>query len=1099
MHQFKKLLLFVVILCSAAVVYAQSGKVTINVQNVPLRTVLDKLEKQTGITFSYDEKVIAQSKNVSLTARAANLQTVLNSLSQKTGLEYTVLDDKHVVISRPAPKQGNKPFTLTGVLVDENGDPLIGASVNVKGQNKGVTTDADGRFSLPGVQPGSELTMSFIGYTGKTVKVNGAEPLHIKLTPSSTSLNEVVVVGYGQMKKSDLTGSISAVKGSEVASRKTTQLSTALQGSLAGVSVSRDNSAPGATASINVRGITTISDSSPLVIIDGVPGDLNSINPDDVESISVLKDAASASIYGARAAAGVIIVTTRRASDGKLNLSYNFDYGWSKPTTLPEYVGATRYLEMVNELRYNDNPSGGWFQTYSEDKVNNWVKNNITDPDQYPVVDWTRELLRKTAPRYTHVVSITGGNDRVRSNASLRYDKTDGLYINKEYQRFMARVNNDFVINSYLTAHFDMNFSRGKSSAPNFNPMGADERKLPPIYAVRWTNGMWGDVKNGENLLAKMTDGGTTTGTDQRVGGKLALDLKPLSGLTVTGVVAPNWRNYDAKQFVKQVPYTYANDPATIVNYMGGCATTRLTETRNSDYDITSQFFANYTRQWGKNGFSVMAGYEDFYSRWDYLTAARDKYELTGFPFLDLGSKDFQTNSGNALEYAYHSIFGRLTYNYDERYLLQVNMRRDGSSRFAKNCRWANFPSVSGGWVVSNEKFFKQAGMGWFNFLKLRGSWGRLGNERIGSYYPYQASINFGSVLLQDNKGNTTSNTSAAQNTYAVRDITWETTESWDLGLDARFLRDRLRLTFDYYNKKTKDMLLALEIPGYMGFGNPDVNAGSMRTKGFDLELAWTDSFGDLTYSVNANLSDYNSKMGNLNGTQFLGDKVKFEGSYFNEWYGYLSDGLYQTAEEVKDSPKLNNAVTVGDIRYKDINGDGLISADKDRVLLGNSLPRFMYGFGANAAYKGFDLGIMFNGVGSQKMRITPSMIEGYANNWTNFPMLLEGNYWSAKNTPEQNLAAKYPRLTSTSRNNNLAMSDFWIFEGRYLRLKNLTLGYTLPRAVTQKAQVQSLRFYVTGNDLFSISKFPKGWDPEVGPTGYPICREFIVGANITF
>lgn len=575
--------------------------------------------------------------------------------------------------------------------------------------------------------------------------------------------------------------------------------------------VSRDNGAPGSSASIQIRGVTTIGDSSPLVIIDGIPGDINSVNPEDVESMSVLKDAASASIYGSRAAAGVIVITTKRAKSGDVALSYNFEYGWEIPTKLPTYVGAQRYMEMVNETRYNDNPDGGWYQTYTEDEITNWSMNNATNPDKYPMTDWGDILLKSSAPRQTHTLSIVGGGKIIRTKASFRYDKTDGLYVNKEYDRFMVRVNNDFNINKYISANLDLNFSRSKALSPNSNPMGAGGRNIPPIYAATWTNGLWGDVKDGENMLAKITDGGTFTNWGTNIGGKLGIDITPVNGLKISAAVAPNFNNVKKKTFVKQIPYTRSEDPNTTVGYMGGYRTTNLTENRNDSHDITTQFFANYAKTLGRHDFSVMIGYEDYYAFWENLDASRDQYQLTSYPYLDLGSEDYRDNGGNAEEYAYRSLFGRMTYSYADRYLIQANLRRDGSSRFASNCRWANFPSVSLGWVISEEKFFKNINMDWFSYLKLRGSWGKLGNERIGAYddngnfiynyYPYQAAIDYSTALFQNSQGIVSSVTTAAQQKYAVRDISWETTESWDIGLDANFLDNRLHFSADYYRK----------------------------------------------------------------------------------------------------------------------------------------------------------------------------------------------------------------------------------------------------------------------------------------------------------
>jgi hypothetical protein len=345
------------------------------------------------------------------------------------------------------------------------------------------------------------------------------------------------------------------------------------------------------------------------------------------------------------------------------------------------------------------------------------------------MTDWGDILLKSSAPRQTHTLSIVGGGKIIRTKASFRYDKTDGLYVNKEYDRFMVRVNNDFNINKYISANLDLNFSRSKALSPNSNPMGAGGRNIPPIYAATWTNGLWGDVKDGENMLAKITDGGTFTNWGTNIGGKLGIDITPVNGLKISAAVAPNFNNVKKKTFVKQIPYTRSEDPNTTVGYMGGYRTTNLTENRNDSHDITTQFFANYAKTLGRHDFSVMIGYEDYYAFWENLDASRDQYQLTSYPYLDLGSEDYRDNGGNAEEYAYRSLFGRMTYSYADRYLIQANLRRDGSSRFASNCRWANFPSVSLGWVISEEKFFKNINMDWFSYLKLRGSWGKLGNE----------------------------------------------------------------------------------------------------------------------------------------------------------------------------------------------------------------------------------------------------------------------------------------------------------------------------------------------------------------------------------
>ena len=1098
---------------SAFAANADAQQVSVTVSNAKVKTVLNSISDQTGLSLAYSAQVVDLNRKVSLNFVNTEVSEVLNAMFGNTAIGYEIKDGKIYLFKaaeRTTALANQQKKIITGTVVDPNGEAVIGANVLVKGTTNGTITDIDGKFSLE-VPEGAMLLVSYIGYGDYETKVGNQSNLSITLKEDSKALDEVVVVGYGTMKKKDLTGAVGAVKGDDLASRRTTQLSTALQGATSGVLVTRDNSAPGATASIKIRGVTTIGETSPLVIIDGVPGDINQVNPEDVENMSILKDAASASIYGSRAAAGVIVITTKRAKENDLSLNYNFEYGWEMPTKLPQYVGAQRFLEMVNETRYNDNNSGGWYQTYSEDQVNNWLKYHETDPDAYPVEDWQDALLYSSAPRQTHSINIAGGSKVVKTKASFRYDQTDGLYINRDYERFMLRVNNDIQINKWMEAHLDVNFSRAKSEEPHRNPMELALRATPPIYAIRWTNGMWGDVKDGENPLAMITDGGTKTTWNNRIGGKAAIDITPIKGLKISGVIAPTYNFDKIKSFVKQVPYTYANDPNTVKGYMAAFSTTKLTEYRNDYYDVTTQFFANYNKTFGKHDLSVMVGYEDYYAFWENLNASRDQYELTGYPYLDIGPETYRDNSGNAEEYAYRSLFGRVTYNYDNRYLLQANFRRDGSSRFAPESRWANFPSFSAGWILSEEQFMKNLNWDWLSYLKLRGSWGTLGNERITdinnndkqNYYPYQSALNFNSALLYKG-GVVTSVSTAAQQYYAVRNISWETTETWDIGLDANFLNSRLYFAFDYYKKNTRDMLIALEIPKFIGYDNPFVNTGKMQTKGYDLEIGWRDHIGDFSYSVSANLSDFVSKMGDLGGTEFLGDQVKMEGSEFNEWYGYVSDGLFQTQEEVDNSPKLNNNVTVGDIKYVDISGpdgvpDGKISSEYDRVLLGGSLPRYMYGMNLSASYKGFDISMMLQGVGKQNARINREMVEGLKDNWTGFPAILEGNYWSVNNTEEENLNAKYPRLTRTNVEANMAMSDFWLFNGRYLRMKSLTVGYTLPSALTKKISMETVRFYVSGNDLFCISNYPYGWDPEVSVTGYPITMSVLLGVSVNF
>ena len=999
---------------------------------------------------------------------------------------------------------------VSGKVLDENGEPLIGAGVVVKGTTNGTMTGLDGEFSLD-VPKGAALTISFIGYLDGEIVPGTRSNVEITLEPDTKLLDEVVVIGYGTVKRKDLTGSVASARGEDIEARKTTALSTALQGSMSGVMVTRDNSAPGAGAgSIRVRGITTIGTTDPLIIVDGVQtSSLDYVNPADVESISVLKDAAAASIYGSKAAAGVILVTTKRGDKSSMSLTYTGEFGMEIPTAEPDMVGLTRYLEMYNELLYNDNPTAGFFQQYTADQVKNWVKYNQTDPNHYPITDWRGLMMKDFAPRTTHQVAVSGGNEMVKTKVSLSYDQVDGLYDGRGFQRYMLRTNNDFVIiKDKLNASLDINVRRGKSRSTVYSPF-SDMRKTPAVYAAMWDDGRIAEGKSGANPYGLLKNGGSNTSWSTQIGGKGMIEFKPFKGMSLQAIISPFINYTKSKQFKLAAYYTLMDDPEAFGGWLEGggstYATNDLSETRNDSYTVTSQLIANYnTTIVEKHNISLMAGYEGYVMKSESLTAGRDQYELTQYPYLNIGPEDYQTNSGNGSEFTSNSVFGRAMYDFGGKYLLQANVRYDGSSRFAKKYRWGLFPSVSAGWVVTEEPFMKSL-KPVLSFLKLRASWGQLGNERIGSnYFPYLALMTFNDALFYNN-GEVTSNKTAAQRGLAVEDITWETTTSTDFGLDATFLRNRLKLGFDYYIKHTDNMLLGIEIPWMMGYTKPNTNAGRMSTRGWDLDLGWSDRKGDFTYSISANLSDFLSVMDYLNDADIIGSStIQRAGEYYNAYYGYKSDGLFLTQEDVDNSAKLNNQVSVGDVKYVDISGpdgepDGKISPEYDRVVLGNQLPRFQFGGNINLGYKNWDMSIAFQGIGKKNSYMGSAMVQPLRDNYGNIPAIIEDRYWSVFNTDEENARAQYPRLTKTGLSNNYAISDYWIFNGAYFRLKNVTLGYTLPENVTKIIGMKRVRVYASASDLFCLSHYPKGWDPEMGYTSYPITTSVLAGVSVKF
>ena len=796
-----------------------------------VKQVFDYIERHSKYVFVYDQHVKnLLTMKVNVATKGKSVEDILAAVCSQTGLKYHI-NDRQVTISL-GEKVNKQTFQreskrtagrkIKGVVGDGNNEPLIGATVKVKGTNIVTVTDMDGNFELE-VPSGAELVVSYIGFNDQTVKISGSKSKYdVELQENTNSLDELVVIGYGTVKKKDLTGAVAAVKGDELVNKRTTMLSNALQGSLSGVTVSRNSSAPGSGASsIRVRGITTIGESSPLVIVDGVESTLDYVNANDVESISVLKDAAAASIYGSKAAAGVILVTTKRGNDtGKIDLKYNAEFGWEIRTRQPSMVGVTRYLEMNNELQYNDNPSGGFFQVYTADQTKNWVKYNQTDPNNYPITDWQGLILNSSAPRMTHSLTVSGGNKAVKSVATLTYDEVDGLYDGRGFQRYMFRANNDFNINKKLSASLDVSIRHAKSRNQIYDPFST-MRLMPAIYPAMWSDGRIASGKSGSNPYGLLKNGGSTVSHSTQLSGKGSLTYKPLTGLSLSAIISPFINYQKSKQFKLACWYTLPDDPDVIGGYLDAgslYATNKLTEGRNDNWHVTSQLLANYMRTFGKHDITVMAGFENYYMKSENLSAARDQYELTNYPFLNIGSEDFQTNSGTGAEYTSNSFFGRLLYSYANRYLFQANVRRDGSSRFAKNYRWGTFPSFSAGWVMSEEPFMQKANLPWLSYLKLRASWGKLGNERIGSnYFPYIALMNFGSTLFYMADGSVVSGSTARPAVLAVEDITWETTTSTDLGFDANFLNNRLHINFDYYWKKTTDMLLAIQIPYTMG------------------------------------------------------------------------------------------------------------------------------------------------------------------------------------------------------------------------------------------------------------------------------------------
>ncbi len=1014
---------------------------------------------------------------------------------------------KEVIIKVPGIEQVQQKG-ISGKVTDPYGSPLPGVTVVVKGTSQGTVTDADGNYTIKDITQDDILIFSFVGMKAQEVLVAGRSSIDIEMEEDAIGIEEVVAIGYGTIKKSDLTGAVSAVQGEGIAQRNTVKVSQALQGTMPGVMVTRSNGAADASSTIRIRGVTTIGDSTPLVIIDGIPGSIDKVNPNDIESISVLKDAASASIYGSRAASGVILITTKRGKEGQLNVNYNYEYTLDQPTRVAQFTDAVDNMKLSNERTWNDNDNiaGGEYNTYSEELIDNYKTLHNENPDEYPDTDWMGLLLKDYAPRERHSLGLIAGSKNIKTSFSLIYDKAEALYNNRSYDQVTMRSNNDVTINKFLTLQLNLNSIYSVRTTPiydnsnTFSSYSVSTRPhISPVYAAVWSDGRIAAGKSGRNDYALLNYAGNIRKKENVLGGKVQLNFKPIEELTLSIAFSPELQYAKQKKFRKQLYYTEWDTPNSTAGLIEGATTTQLTESRNDYYSTTTQFLSNYIKTFNGHNLNLLAGFEEYQYFYESLGASRDYYNLTNYPYLDLGNENYQYNSGNAYENAYRSFFGRIMYNYNNKYFLQANARYDGSSRFDKDYRWGLFPSFSAGWVMSEESFMKDIEP--LTFLKIRGSWGSLGNERIGNYQ-YQSTIGFGSTLLYQGDEVVSAQTAAIAK-YAIRDLTWETTETYDFGVDASFFYNQLTFTGDFYKKRTKNMLLALEIPNYIGLDDPDQNTGNMHTTGWELSIGWSDVIGEIKYSIGANLSDSKSIMGDLGGTEFLDEQVKIEGSEYNEWYGYISEGLYQTQDEVDNSATTGVTVKPGDVRYKDVSGpegvpDGSISSEYDRVLLGGSLPRYLYGGNINVKYKNFDLSLVFQGVGKQNSKITQYMLDGMGI-YSDYPQIYKDGYWSKYNTDEQNLKAIFPRVTSTGRNNNYAASDFYLFNGAYFRLKNINIGYTPSKKLIEKCKLKDVRIYANISDLFSIDHFPKGWDPELSESGYWITRGFTLGISLTF
>ncbi|MEI7421734.1 MAG: TonB-dependent receptor [Prolixibacteraceae bacterium] len=986
--------------------------------------------------------------------------------------------------------------SVTGRVTDENNEPVPGANVVIKGTTNGTVTDVDGNYKIQVPANSKILTVTFIGFDTQDVNITGKSVVNIKLKLSSIGLEEVVAVGYGVQKKVNLSGAIEAVKGETLAKKNSIQTSQALQGIAAGVTVTSNSGKPGKeNTSIRIRGIGTINDNNPLVLIDGVASSVDAVDPNDIESMSILKDAASSAIYGSRAANGVILITTKRGKSDKVTVTYKGSVGFTTPLVLPQNATAWDYMTLFDEANGNDlrNDAGVAGGTvYGTAKIDAWK--NSTDRDAYPSSDMIRETYKNSATQTQQYLGFSVGNDKFRSNTSLNYTWQDSNLPNTDYKRYGVRSNNSYTVSKYF--EFGLDLSTRNTHINDAGPGTEIEGMLrqPAIYPTRFSNGVWGSSYAGTpHVMQTIFDKLNMRYEDyQETIAKIYTKITPIKGMQFDFSYTPKINTANYKGVTKQTSL-YDYKTGAVIYKPTGLASMYETRDRTVENDLNA--LATYTKSLGKHDFTLLAGYQYLTNDFNELYGTRQGNNFQQFEEINAYDPTGQITNGYTNQWALQSYFGRVNYSFAGKYLLEGNVRYDGSSRFANGYKWGLFPSFSGAWRFSSENFMKN--FKWLTNGKLRASWGQLGNQAgLGSNYPFALTIAtnqytvFGGVL----------NPGYAAVNFALNDITWESTSMIDFGTDLSFLSGKLDVSFDWYKKQTDNILLNMAIPGVMGYANsPKQNAGSVENKGWDLTISHNNTIGKFYYKVTGILSDVKNQITDLGGLapQVSGVHVRQVGSPIDAFYGLQSDGLFNSFTEARAYPVTQyGKLQGGDIRYKDLDADNKITGT-DRLVLGNPIPRYAYSLELYSSYKGFDFTMFFQGIGKR---------DSYNSGWSAYPfqnastaLVSHLDRWYEAN-PNPNAAL--PRLSVNTQSNNLQASSFWLVNAAYTRLKNIQLGYTIPSKVTKKAGIAGVRLYANGNNLFTVSKMPVDMDPESPENSnnyVPLLATYTFGVEVKF
>jgi TonB-linked SusC/RagA family outer membrane protein len=982
-------------------------------------------------------------------------------------------------------------FTLTGKVTDGE-TPLANVSIQVKGSTTGTKTSENGLFSISVVK-GQTLVFTYVGYEPREIVVGNQRNITVTFTQTETNvLDDVVVVGYGTTKKVNLTGSVATVSSKELKGRPISNLSSALQGTMPGVTVTVNNGQPGNDqGTIRIRGIGTLGNSDAMVLVDGVVSSMNDINPNDVESITVLKDAASAAIYGSRAANGVILIVTKSGKAGKTVAHYNVDIGKQSMTVQPDFIDSWQAATLYNEALVNEGKS----PKYTDAEIQKFKDGS--DPERYPNTDWYDLFWRGNGLQQSHSLDVSGGGDKMKSYLSVGYFSQNGIVEGSYLKRYNTRFNTEYKINSRIKLTGNIAYSQQEFREPVSNIHALDFGQLMATLLQTgrvvpyMINGYYGYSDEG-NPVAVLKGGSNNLNRLHRLSGIFQADIEILKDLHIKPMLGYTGNFVRAKSRINDLQYYDPNTGNPTVWEGPNIVASNSQFTDN----LTLQTLIEYSKTFGDHDIKVLGGYSSEHNQSDYLFGSRRGYLNNALDQLDAGPLAGLQNSGNASEYALESVFGRINYSFKNRYLVEGNFRYDGSSRFAPGNRWAAFPSVSAGWRISEESFFESL-RHIFSDLKIRASWGMLGNQNIGTY-PYQATISTGYNYIFG--GQIADGIAPGKGVNS--NIKWESTTTKGIGLDAVLLDGMVTFTGEYFIRNTSDILLSLPVASTFGLSAPVINAGSVQNKGVELTAGYHLQKRDFSFDVNANLSIIKNKVTDLAGTGPFpnGSTIQGVGLPINSLYGWVAEGLFQSQDDIAkhaNQAGMGGPVAPGDIKYKDLDSNNVIDGN-DRQYLGTYFPKVTYGLSLSARYKGFDATLFLQGAADVKSYVSGRIL-GSLYDKNGDPSSIWLDRWTPDNTD-----ASFPRVWNSNSQNDpsLTPSSFWVRSAGYLRLKNVQVGYTLTSKMLSRAGI-GLRVFWTAKDLLTFTQFYKWVDPE-SPLGgnsysYPMVRVNSVGVNLTF